>query len=676
MLGNSIYTKVFTLLNNLKRVLTLNYRVRLLLLGSIDALIVAAAVTSAYLTRFDFHIQPQYLVSMRYVVIAHIILIFFAFNWVKMYRRVWQYASIGELVSLIKSVTISELVFYALYMTVRVNYPGLTVPRSICLLSWAFIIIGVGGSRFAWRIFRDSYLKIQPHHRRTLIVGAGKAGVLIARELKHSPDSELYPVAFIDDDRAKWNLEVLGLPVLGGRDQIPQVVSKLKIQKIVIAVPSASRSEIANIIDVCKTTKAKIKILPRVSDLISGHVSVSMIREVSLEDLLGRDPVRVDLEEIAGYLTGQVVLVTGAGGSIGSELCRQICPFGPQKLLLVGHGENSLYDIELELSRSFPDISIDTIIADIQDRQRLREVFNTYRPSVVFHAAAHKHVPLMERNPVEAVKNNIFGTKHVAECAHEYNAARFVLISTDKAVNPTSVMGVTKRIAEMLVQGMARNSRTKFAAVRFGNVLGSRGSVIPLFQQQIRQGGPVTVTHPNMVRYFMTIPEAVQLVIQAGALARGGEVFVLDMGNPVKIVDLARDLIRLSGLTPDEDIKILYTGIRPGEKLYEEILTNEEGISATRHNRIFVGRPANPGLDKLQFMVRKLEQVITRKDTANQAKEIKELLKQIVPTFQSEPVQAEKIRPDLYPGREKDHDAVSLEYSSYRTEAAASKDEE
>ncbi len=655
----------------------MGYRLRLLVLAALDALIVTVAVIFAYLLRFEFQIQPQYRALLPYVIISHIILILIAFNRFKMYRRVWQYASVGELVSLVKAATVSEVVFYVFHSTVQSYFPKLIVPRSIYLLSWAFIILGVGGLRFAWRIFRDSYLtlNLRSDRRRTLIIGAGQAGVLIAKELKQSPDSELYPVAFIDDGRTKWNLEVLGLPVLGGRAQIPEVVSEYRIQNIVIAIPSASRTEIANIIDICKTTKAKIKILPRVSDLISGNISVNMIREVSLEDLLGRDPVRVDLEGIADYLTGRVVLVTGAGGSIGAEICRQVCPFGPQKLLLLGHGENSLYDIELELARSFPGVLLETIIADIQDRQRIREVFDTYRPSVVFHAAAHKHVPLMERNPVEAVKNNIIGTKNMAECAHEYNALRFVLISTDKAVNPTSVMGATKRVSEMFVQGMARVSQTKFVAVRFGNVLGSRGSVIPLFQQQIQQGGPVTVTHLNMVRYFMTIPEAVQLVIQTGALARGGEIFILDMGQPVRIVDLARDLIRLSGLAPDEDIKIIYTGIRPGEKLYEEILTSEEGISATRHNRIFIGKPSDPEMDQLQFMIRKLEQVIARKDVTNQAKEIRDLLRQIIPSFQSEPAQAGTVSQGLAAVYSKEQNTVIRELQYGNIETAVSKTE-
>jgi len=611
----------------------LNYLTRLISLSILDSLIVAGAVILSYFLRFDFHVVPQYFWLMPYVVAVHIFLIFAAFNWTKLYRRVWRYASIGELISLIKAVTGAEVVFYAMQMTVQLQHREFVVPRSIYLLSWALIILGIGGSRFGWRVFRDSYLKIQDYHRRTLVIGAGKAGVLIAKELKHSSEAELYPVAFVDDDRAKWDLQIMGMPVVGGREQIPEVVERFGIEKIVIAIPSTSKAEISKIIDICKTTKAKIKILPRVTDLVKGNLSVNMIREVRLEDLLGRDAVQVDLEGIANYVTGQVVLVTGAGGSIGSELCRQVLPFGPGKLLLLGHGENSIFDIEHELRKSYPDTFIETLIADIQDSIRLREIFNSNRPSVIFHAAAHKHVPLMERNPAEAVKNNILGTRNVADCAHEFGALRFVMVSTDKAVNPTSIMGATKRVAEMYIQGLARTSGTKFVAVRFGNVLGSRGSVIPTFERQIREGGPVTVTHPDMVRYFMTIPEAVQLVIQAGALAKGGEIFILDMGKPVKIADLARDLIRLSGYVPDEDIKVVFTGIRPGEKLFEEILTNEEGISATKHNRIYVGKPGDFSWDELQFMVKKMEQVLIKKDIMDRPQEIRELLAQIVPTY-------------------------------------------
>lgn len=612
----------------------MSYAKRIIFLNIFDIFIVIAAVTLAYLLRFDFRIQTSCYGSLPLVIAAHVLIVVVVFNRANLYRRVWQYASIGELVSLIKAVTVAEIIFAILAVTVHTHYDSFVVPRSVYVLSWGLMIAIIGGSRFAWRMLRDSYLKSadRTYYSRTLIVGAGSAGVLIAKELKYANNPDLYPFAFIDDDNRKWKLHVMGMPILGGREKIPEAVKKYNIEKIIIAMPSVSKSETAKIIDICKNTSAKIKILPRVGDLVS-NISVSMIREVNLEDLLGRDPVQVDLQGIANYVTSKVVLVTGAGGSIGSELCRQISIFGPAKLLLLGHGENSIYNIEMELSYSFPNLKLETIIADIQDYRRLKEVFETYAPSVVFHAAAHKHVPLMERNASEAIKNNILGTKHLADCANEYGVSRFVMISTDKAVNPSSIMGVTKRVAEMYIQGLSMTSHTKFATVRFGNVLGSRGSVIPLFKKQIERGGPVTVTHPEMVRYFMTIPEAVQLVIQAGAFVKGGELFILDMGKPVKIADLARDLIRLSGFEPDVDIKIAYTSIRPGEKLFEEILTNEEGITATKHDRIFVGRPGDFSWEELQFMLRKLEQFAYGKAGSGRAEEAKMLLKQVVPTF-------------------------------------------
>lgn len=600
----------------------------------IDACIVTAAVTLAYFLRFDFQIRPNFFALLPYVIIIHLVIVLPALHIVKFYKRVWQYASIGELVAVLKAVTVSELLFAILHTALQMGFPDFIVPRAVYILTWALMLLGIGGSRFVWRIFRDNYFKIQPHQQRMLIVGAGSAGALVARDLKHSPDSMFYPVVFVDDDPAKQSLEILGLPIVGSCEEIPEVVNRYNISMIIIAMPSVSKQRVAEIIDLCKSTKASIKILPGVSDFINGKASVKSLRDVDVEDLLGREPVKVDMAGIADYVSDEIVLVTGAGGSIGSELCRQIAPFQPKELLLLGHGENSIYDIELELRKKYSGLNIKTIIADIQDVQRIEQVFSLYRPSVVFHAAAHKHVPLMERNPAEAVKNNILGTKHVATCAHEYGASRFVLISTDKAVNPTSIMGATKRVAEMIVQSLDKISDTTFAAVRFGNVLGSRGSVIPVFKQQIKEGGPVTVTHPDMVRYFMTIPEAVQLVIQAGALANGGEIFILDMGKPVKIADLARDLIRLSGLEPGKDIQIAFTGIRPGEKLFEEILTEEEGTSTTKHDRIYVGKPADFSMDKLFGTLNELERMAHIQNTSSQEQAIRELLESIVPTFQ------------------------------------------
>jgi FlaA1/EpsC-like NDP-sugar epimerase len=616
----------------------MNYRQRIIALGLLDSIIISTSVIYAYLLRFDLNIYSQgfqtYSQSIPYVALINAGF-FFLFSFIaKIYNRVWQYASIGELISLMKATTLTEGSFFLLNSLFHL----IKIPNSIYILLWILIVLGVGGSRFAWRIFRDVFINQSVFKQgNLLIVGAGDAGALVAKDLIYSSHSGLNPVGFIDDDNAKHRLRVMGLPVLGNRENIPSVVTDYQITDIVIAMPSAPRSEISAVIEKCKDTDASIKILPSVIDLASGKVSVKIMRDVSVEDLLGRDQVDVDLAEIAGYVTGKVVLVTGAGGSIGSELCRQISFFKPEQLLLLGHGENSVYEIEIELRRTYPGLSFIPVIADIQDRHRLEAVFDTYRPEVVFHAAAHKHVPLMERNPAEAIKNNILGTKNMAECADKFGASRFVMVSTDKAVNPTSVMGTTKRVAEMFVQGLNRTSKTKFVAVRFGNVLGSRGSVIPLFTKQIREGGPVTVTHPEMIRYFMTIPEAVQLIIQAGAFAKGGEIFILDMGNPVKIHDLARDLIRLSGFKPDEDIKITFTGMRPGEKLYEEILTNEEGMTATKHNRIFVGKPLDFSLDKLMLMILDLELVARSADAINRSEEIKYLLHRVVPTYQGVP---------------------------------------
>ncbi len=607
----------------------------MLSLLAIDAILISGSIYLAYLLRFDFHIPDQFTRTFGYVIVTYLLLTILAMHVFKIYRRVWQYASIGDLISIFKGAVCGSVAMYLLHqLVVKQLFTSVVIPRSIYPISLMLIFLTVGGSRFIWRMLRDNYIKIQPHHKRALIIGAGDAGTMIVKELKHT-DSEYYPVAFIDDNENKQDLEVLGVPVVGGREQIPAAVKKHNIQLIILALPSASRKEIADILKICKQTGCQIKMIPRMQDLIDGKVSLSTIRDVSVEDLLGREPVSVNLEEIAGYLSGQVVLVTGAGGSIGSELCRQVAAFQPKLLILLGHGENSIYEVELELRNRYPSLQLEPVIADIQNRNRIEAIFAKYKPQVVFHAAAHKHVPMMEKNPLEAIKNNVFGTKNVAECAHKYNAQRFVMISTDKAVNPTNVMGTTKRIAEMIVQSIDKQSKTVFTSVRFGNVLGSRGSVIPIFKKQIQEGGPVTVTHPDMIRYFMTIPEAVQLVIQAGALASGGEVFVLDMGEPVKIADLAHDLIRLSGLEPGVDIQIVYTGIRPGEKLFEEILTQEEGTTATKHDRIYVGRPEQMDYDELESLLKPLERYIKEENLEDGWEEGLRLhLKRLVPTYQ------------------------------------------
>lgn len=439
-------------------------------------------------------------------------------------------------------------------------------------------------------MFRDTYINKKNTKKRTLIIGAGSAGTMVVRQLLHNQDTELLPVAFIDDDVKKQRLDIMDIPVVGGVKDIEQTIKAMEIDHIVIAVPSLSKKEVNNIFNECSKTKVKTQILPSLEGLIAGDVSVSQFRDVQVEDLLGRDPVTLDMDSISSSLTDQVVLVTGGGGSIGSEICRQVARFNPAKLIMLDHSENNIYAIELELKATYDHEEVFiTEIADVRDQDKMMEIMAKYQPEVIYHAAAHKHVPLMERNPEEAVKNNVEGTRNVANAADKNHVGTFVMISTDKAVKPTSVMGATKRVAEMIIQHMNSVSQTEFVAVRFGNVLGSEGSVIPLFKKQIKQGGPVTVTDSKMVRYFMTIPEASRLVMQAGVLARGGEIFVLDMGDPVKIVDLAKNLIKLSGYSVDE-VGIKYTGVRPGEKLFEELLANDEVNDKQVFPNIYIGK--------------------------------------------------------------------------------------
>lgn len=603
----------------------MSYHKRIWILAVLDCSLIWLSVTSSYLFRFNEGIPPEYVKQLFVLGVVSSIIITAAMIAFRLYNRIWQYASIGELLSLFKAVTLGSFLSYLVVLLLMQK----VVPLSITLRTYETVLLCFGGLRFCWRIIRDTYVNPAQNKRRALIVGAGACGTLIAKEIKQNPYSDLYPVAFIDDDPLKQRLQLLGIPIAGDRNAIAETVERYKIEEIIIAIPSATRNGISEIMEVCKQTRAKLKYIPRIHDLLQGRVSIQTIRNVEVEDLLGRDPVELDMEGIADYITDKVVMVTGAGGSIGSELCRQIAPFRPKQLLLLGHGENSIYTIEMELRRTFPNLTTVSLIADIQDRERIETVFQTYRPQVVFHAAAHKHVPLMEANPSEAIKNNVFGTRNVAECADRYKAERFVMISSDKAVNPTSIMGATKRIAEMIVQSINTNSQTKFAAVRFGNVLGSRGSVIPRFKEQIARGGPVTVTHPDMIRYFMTIPEASQLVIQAGALAQGGEVFILDMGQPVKIYDLAKDLIRLSGFEPEVDIDIEITGVRPGEKLYEELLTAEEGLTSTKNDRILVGKPTNLSRKETELIVKSLENTMELEQP-----NIRKALGLIVPGFQ------------------------------------------
>lgn len=578
----------------------MTYRKRLTLLVILDSLIVSTAIFAAswilYPYASGYNLNVIIISSFALLIFHHLYAILY-----KLYNKVWSYASVGELSAIVRAVTLSILSTGVVQFFIN----DFSIYRRALLITWMLHIIFIGGSRFAWRIYRDRYISPATKQKRTLIIGAGDAGAMVVRQLNNNHnESGLKPIALVDDDPIKQRMQVYNLPVLGKIKDIPKIVKKHHIDHIVIAIPSLANGELQNIVDVCTKTNAQVQMMPMLEDLITGRVSVSSLKNVEVEDLLGRDPVELDLTSISKDVTDKTMMVTGAGGSIGSELCRQIMQFHPERLILVGHGEFSIYTIDQELKKTYQDHAIEIIpvIGDVQDKERMFDIVALYEPAIIYHAAAHKHVPLMEYNPYEAVKNNIIGTKNVAEAASAYGVNTFVLVSTDKAVNPTNVMGATKRIAEMVIQCMNERSDTTFVAVRFGNVLGSRGSVIPLFRKQLKQGGPLTVTDPEMTRYFMTIPEASRLVIQAGTLAKGGEIFVLDMGEPVKIVDLAKNLIKLSGYTED-DIEIQYTGIRPGEKLYEELLGEDEILPGEVYEKIYVGRTVEINQDILNHLI-------------------------------------------------------------------------
>lgn len=555
------------------------------LLLIVDVITIIGVALISLLIRFDGYITSHYLHQMidalPIMVISYIVMLLS----MHLYTRIWRYAGMREMVAVLIATTLGAGLFYTgMYVFDK------SLPRSIYLISWILStgVIGIGrmvlhyiAMRYGGKQSTDADMV------NTLIIGAGDAGATIAREIERYHKRSRKVIGFIDDDESKFNRLMGGVRILGNRHDIPSIVKENKVKEIIIAMPSVTRNEIRNIMEICSPLKCKVNTLPGMYQLLDDEVLVSHLHPVSIEDLLERDEVRLDMDIVEHYIRDKVVLVTGAGGSIGSEICRQIMRVGPKQLLLLGHGENSIYLINQELKNIYKDGPIIPIIADIRDKQQLDQIFTQYNPQVVFHAAAHKHVPLMEIQPMAAVLNNIYGTRNVADVACRHGVERFVMISTDKAVNPTSVMGATKRVAEKVIISMNDTYDTKYITVRFGNVLGSRGSVIPLFKKQIEAGGPVTVTDPEMTRYFMTIPEASQLVLQAGAMGKGGEVFLLDMGEPVKIIDLARNMIRLSGLEPDKDIHIKITGLRPGEKKYEELLTSEEGTNRTNHTKIF-----------------------------------------------------------------------------------------
>lgn len=601
-------------------------KIRFLLI-ILDTLLINLSAIATILLKFDFHIPAVYIqIYKSYVFISTLtmLIVYYIFN---LYKSLWRYASIDELLSVVLSAVLGTTILNVLHYFLKVH-----LPESFYIIFAILNITFIGGARFTYRLFRRTkgyYMKNYTEKKRVLIVGGGEAGSMVIKEIHTSRQINCYPVCVIDDDKSKYTRKIHGVPVLGTRLDIKRLVEEKEIDEIIIAIPSASKKVVKEMIDICKETKCKLRTLPGVYELIDGKVDIKKIRDVDIEDLLGRELVKVNLQEICGYIENQVVLVTGGGGSIGSELCRQIATFKPSKLLILDIYENNVYDLQNELIRKYEDLHIDILIASIRDRKRIEQIFDIYMPDIVFHAAAHKHVPLMEANPTEAIKNNVFGTLNIVELADKCGTKKFVLISTDKAVNPTNIMGATKRVAEMIVQTMDKQSDTEYVAVRFGNVLGSNGSVVPLFKKQIAEGGPVTVTHPEVIRYFMTISEAVQLVLQAGGIAKGGEIFVLDMGEPVKILDLAKDIIRLSGFEVDEDIKIEFTGLRSGEKLYEELLMAEEGLKKTKHEKIFIGKPTDIDNERLRKELKIIKLILEREEEAL----IGTILSKLVPTY-------------------------------------------
>ncbi len=577
-------------------------RIRVSLLLLYDIAVILLAEYGALLIRFEFRpsaIKPEFMEELIHYSPINIVLTLVIFALFSLYDSLWRYASVTELLNLTLACIISSMAqVVGTYMMQH------HMPRSYYILYLLLLFPMMAGGRFSYRLLRILRQKLYTDNLKqpiyTMVIGAGDAGTVIIREMKASYHLSNQVVCAIDDNPEKKGSRILGVPIVGNRKDIPAAVKKYKIQEIVVAIPTMKPQDKKELLEICKDTGCKLRLLPGVYQLINEEVSVSSLREVEIEDLLGREPVQVDLDSVLQYVQGKRVLVTGGGGSIGSELCRQIASHRPGLLVLLDIYENAAYDIQQELKHEYPDLNLVVLIASVRNTHRINSIFEKYRPQLVYHAAAHKHVPLMEDSPNEAIKNNVFGTLNTARAAEANGCQRFILISTDKAVNPTNIMGASKRICEMIIQCLNQTSRTEFAAVRFGNVLGSNGSVIPLFKKQIEQGGPVTVTDKNIIRYFMTIPEAVSLVLQAGVYARGGEIFVLDMGEPVRIDDLARNLIKLSGLQPDVDIPIVYTGLRPGEKLYEELLMDEEGLKKTAHEKIFIGKPI--AFDSEKFM--------------------------------------------------------------------------
>lgn len=592
-----------------------------------DILAINFAYAMALFIRFDGspEIITYFKTASQYMIIITIIKLA-SFQYFKLYKSLWEYASVDEMIEIVIATLVGNAIsiLYLLLMSAE-------FPRSIYMMVPVLDMVLIGGSRFFYRVVRRIRYGIIGigDSKRVLIVGAGAAGVMVLKEFRNHETIKSRPVVFIDDDPEKQGKNINRIPVVGNRHDIVKVCEKYYIDEIIIAMPSAKAEDRKEILNECRKTQCRTRILPGVYELLDGKIDASKIRDVEIEDLLGRDEVKLDLDKLSEFIKDKRVMVTGGGGSIGSELCRQIAKFYPRELIIIDIYENNSYDIQNELLNRYKDLNLTVIIDSVRDKPRIDEIFRNKKPEIIFHAAAHKHVPLMESNPKAAIKNNVFGTLNIVRAADKHRVKKFVLISTDKAVNPTNVMGATKRICEIIIQTYNSTSRTDYVAVRFGNVLGSNGSVVPLFKKQIAEGGPVTVTDKRIIRYFMTIPEACQLVLQAGSIASGGEIFVLDMGEPVKIIDLARDLIRLSGFEINVDIPIQVTGLRPGEKLYEEILLNKDEVTKTRYEKIYVEEPINHSYDKLMLYISMLEKSLEEDEIMR----IKNTLAYIVPTY-------------------------------------------
>jgi len=615
------------------------------LILSVDLLLLTCAWYTAYLVRFEFDIHAQYFRPFKQVLPSLILIKILTFYYFDLYRGMWRYTSLTDMLNIIKAVSISSLILVS-YVILRFRF--INFPRSVFVIDWCLTVLVISGFRLSVRLYFEFaeeekpwrsavgklFLPLKTRHagcKNLIIIGAGDGGEKIYREIRDNAGLRYNVVGFLDDDHSKVGMKIHGIPVLGYIMDMEAIVRKIKADEVLIAIPSASSQQMRSIVEHCKGCGVVYKTIPGMGELINGRVTVNAIRDVAYRDLLGREVIKLDEARIGAYLASRSILVTGAGGSIGSELCRQICRFRPEKIVLYERAESPLYELDIELKRNFPDIEILPLLADVRDRRQLEKAFEASKPHSVFHAAAYKHVPMLELQPWKAIKNNIQGTRNLVDYANRFNVERFVFVSTDKAVRPVNVMGATKRVSEILVQGQngCGLSDTRFMTVRFGNVVGSVGSVVPLFKKQIEKGGPVTVTHPEVTRYFMTIPEACQLILQAGSMGDGGEIFILDMGTPIKIDDMARDLIRLSGFEPEVDIEIEYVGLRPGEKLYEELRAEGEGIIPTSHEKIMVLRGTECNMDLLNGGIDELARLAYEQDTDK----IIENLQEIVPEY-------------------------------------------